>query len=178
MPIVLAQNMKSISTIAAQPDTLNSRMHLIIMMDIAGYTGNQIAEDLQMSVARVSVIRNSPLFTQQRDKEREKLYEQVKQKASDKVVAGDPVENALKNAALEAALMKVELMRNAKSEMVKTSNADGILDRAGYKTKQDKTVISVEVTEKMANRFERALLYNEPRTDGRGTKISITKEVS
>jgi hypothetical protein len=55
------------------------------------------------------------------------------------------------------AVKKYEALLEGKSEFVQKSTADSILDRSGYKAKTDKTIVSVEVTEKMADRFERVL---------------------
>lgn len=157
MPIVIPHDLKAISSLAAEPDVLNSKMHLIIAMEISGYNGNQIAENLGMSVSRVSIIRNSPIYQQERDAQRAKLHSEVIDKKSDKIVAGDPVEARLKELALRAVNRYDGLLEGAKSEFVQKATADSILDRAGYKAKTDKTVVSVEVTEKMADRFERVL---------------------
>ena len=165
MPLVKPRELKSINSLNLEPDKLSSKMYIIISMDIAGYTGNQIAEAVGMTAGRVSIIRNSPLFIQERDRKREELQSQVISKKSDQIVAGDPVEIAIKDLAINAVKKYGVLLDNAKSEMVQKATADSILDRAGYKAKTDKTVVSVEVTEKMADRFERVLgrSLDEPR---------------
>jgi len=56
------------------------------------------------------------------------------------------------------------LMRDGRSEFVQAAASSDILDRAGYKSYSDKTTASIELTEKMADRFERAL------------KFTVTKE--
>jgi hypothetical protein len=66
--------------------------------------------------------------------------------------------------------MKIQLMQNGKSEFVKLSAAGDILDRAGYKASQEKTKVSIEITDKIADRFERALLS--------GGRIRVSSEVS
>jgi hypothetical protein len=180
MPLVKPRELKSINSINLEPDRLSSKMHVIISMDIAGYTGNQISEAIGMTPGRVSIIRNSPLFTQERDRKREELHAQVISKKSDKIVAGDPVEIEIKNLAMRAVQTYDTLLSGSKSDMVKKATADAILDRAGYKAHADKTIVSVEVTEKMADRFERVLgrSLDEPRKDVGATKISITKTMS
>lgn len=143
-------------------------------MDIAGYTGNQIAEAVDLCISRVSIIRNSPLYKQERDTQWTKLQSEVIDKKTDKIVAGDPVENKIKDLAMAAVQKYGTLLEGAKSEFVQKATADSILDRAGYKAKTDKTVVSVEVTEKMSERFERALRYS----DNPMVKTTITKEVN
>lgn len=184
MPIVKPQELKSLKTIELQPEKMSSRIQLIISMDIAGYNGNQIADAIGLSANRVSIIRNSPLYLQERKTKWHQLQEQVIDKKSDKIVAGDPVENKIKELALRAVNKYEHLLDGAKSEFVTKATADSILDRAGYKAKTDKTIVSVEVTEKMADRFERALSYK--RGDGsdglspnvRKATLRIEKELS
>ena len=160
MPWWKPQHMKSLKTIATQPKNLDtSRIDAIMCMDIAGKSGNDIAAELGMQPTRISVIRHTPLYMQQRDEMRAKLREQFSDKQTDRLVSGDPVEQVLKDAALAAAKVKIDLMQNSRSEFVKSSAAGDVLDRAGYKAHQDKTIVSVQITEKMADRFERAITY-------------------
>jgi hypothetical protein len=157
---------------------MNSKIQLIISMDIAGYTGNHIAEALGMTPPRISIIRNSPLYIQERDHQWALLKGKVTEKLSDKVAAGDPVEAKIKDMALTAVTKYQELLE-AKSEFVQKATADSILDRAGYRAKTDKTVVSVEVTDKMASRFEKILGYTEDggvETARRVTTITRTVE--
>jgi hypothetical protein len=167
MPTVKPQELKSIKTLELQPDKMSSKIQLIIAMDLAGYNGNAIAEAVDLCISRVSIIRNSPLYLQERERKWAELQSQVVDKKSDKIVAGDPVENKIKDLALRAVGKYETLLGEAKSEFVQKATADSILDRAGYKAKTDKTVVSVEVTEKMADRFERVL--------GRSTEGSVTR---
>lgn len=157
MPIVKPQELKSVAYQALQPEKMSSRINLIIAMDIAGYSGNSIAEAVGLTVSRVSIIRNAPLFIEERDKQRAKLLAQVIEKKSETISTGDPVEHKLKSLALNAVNKYESLLTDSKSEFVQKSTADAILDRAGYKPKTDRTIVSVEVTEKMASRFEKVL---------------------
>lgn len=179
MPLVKPHDLKAISSLNLEPDKMSSKIQLIIAMDIAGYNGNQIAENLGMCVSRVSIIRNSPLYVQERERKWGELQSQVIGKKSDEIVAGDPVENKIKSLAMTAVGKYEELLGGAKSEFVQKAAADSILDRAGYKAKTDKTVVSVEVTEKMADRFERVLRRGSGFSEDVGdTKVRITKTVS
>lgn len=164
MPMVKPQHMKSLKTIAAQPMNINTpKIDAIICMDLAGKGTNDIARELGMTAARISIIKGTPLYIQQREIERDKLKNLFQDKQSDRLVSGDPVENALKDAALDAAKTKIDLMHNGKSEFVKLAASGDILDRAGYKSHQDKTLLSVTITEKMADRFERAITFKSNR---------------
>ena len=86
----------------------------------------------------------------------------------------------VKALAVDAINTQEELMKHGGSEFVKANIADKILDRAGYNTPKDKVILSVEVTEKMANRFERVFKYdrNKDAGDARTSTIRIEKEVS
>ena len=157
MPLVKPRELKAESSLALEPDRMSSKIQLIIALDICGHTGNQIAEQTGMTAGRISIIRNSPLFIQERDAQRARLTTQVLGKQSDKIVAGDPVENRIKDLALKAVGVYEHIIDSGKGEMAKIASANSILDRAGYKAKTDKTIVSVEVTEKMSDRFERVL---------------------
>lgn len=164
MPLCKPQSMKSLKTIGLQPKNVDTpKIDAIICMDIAGKGTGDIARELGMTASRISIIKGSPLYIQQRDVEREKLKNLFQDKQSDLLASGDPVENALKDAALDAAKMKIHLMENGRSEFVKLAASGDILDRAGYKAHQDKTIISVQITEKMSERFERAITYQQTR---------------
>jgi hypothetical protein len=161
VPLTKPRELKSENTLALEPDKMSSKIQLIILMDIAGYQGNQIADSVGLTASRVSIIRNSPLYQQEKDRRQEDFNQQVLGKKSDKLVAGDPVENKIKDLAMNAVCKYEELLSGAKSEFVVKATADAILDRAGYKAHTDKTVVSVEVTERMADRFEKVLKRTE-----------------
>jgi len=176
MPIRKPQELKSLSTIAMQPKRESSRMEVILCMDLAGRTGKQIGQELGLGDCRVSVIRNSPLYMKRLDEMRGDLREQFVDKRSDKLSSGDPVEELLKDQAIVAMRKKIGFMEHA-NPVIASAAAGDVLDRAGYKSHTEKTKITVEVTEKMANRFETALNY-EPRNDDRKTKVRFTQEMS
>ena len=169
MPIVLPQNMKTISTLNAQPERMTSKIHLLVMMDIAGATGNQMSEHSGLTASRVSIIRNSPMFTQERNRKMNELQERIIDKKSSSIAEGDPIDIRLKQLASDAVETYANILSNSKgSESVKKVAADSILDRAGYKAHTEKMKVSIEVTEKMASRFEEVLAYN---TDKEETRV-------
>ena len=180
MPLVKPQELKSLKTIELQPDKMSSKIQLIIAMDIAGYNGNAISDAVDLCVSRISIIRNSPLYMQERERKWAELQSQVIDKKSDKIVVGDPVENRIKELAMRAVQKYEGLLGEAKSEFVQKSVADSILDRAGYRVKTDRTIVSVEVTDKMADRFERVLnrsVNGFSKNDGK-TTVRIEKTMS
>lgn len=177
MPIEKPQYMKSIHTIGLQPQKMTEKIQVIMCMDLAGKQGVDIANELGLTQSRVSIIRNSPLYKTQLSVEREKLKELYREKQTDKLITGDPVESFIKERALDSVKRIYDLVVDGKSEMVSLAAAKDIADRAGYKAFTEKTVTTVEVTEKMADRFERALKY-EPADNERTTKVVVKKEVS
>jgi hypothetical protein len=160
MPLVKPQHMKSLHTISLQPKTIDTpRIDAIMCMDLAGKGTKEIADELGIQQCRVSIIKGTPLYIQQRETMRQAMKTQFQDKQTDRLISGDPVTMALKDAALRAAQKKIELMENGKSEFVQLAAAGDVLDRAGYKANQDKTVVSVQITEKMADRFEKAITF-------------------
>ena len=197
MPRIIPQDMKAISTINAQPDRMTSKIHLLVLMDIAGATGNQMSEHSGMTPARISVIRNSPLFVEERNRKMIDLQSQTIDKKSTAIAKGDPVEERLKELASQAVGVYADILTNGKSEAVKKVTADSVLDRAGYKPHTEKMKVSIEVTEKMSDRFEEVLKYdthrreasfasalelgeldNGPSENDRKTTVSIKTEMS
>ena len=159
MPARVPQDLKSLKVINAQPQYMNNKIDVIMCMDLAGKGTGDIARELGMTDARISVIKHSPLYIDRIAVERGKLKEMYREKQTDKLTSGDPVKELLKGAALSAARKKIELMEEGKSEFVQLAAAGDVLDRAGYKSHEEKTKITVEVTEKMADRFEQALKF-------------------
>lgn len=177
MPLVKPQSLKALSTISVQPNQMNSKIELIALLDIAGRKGNDIANFMGLTPARVSIIRNSPMYLDHVAREREKLKGEFHDKQSTKLVTGDPVTNLLKEHALLAAKTKISLMENGRSEFVRLAASGDILDRAGYKAREDKTIMSVTITDKMSDRFEKALKYGHTTSNGRA-EIGHTEELS
>lgn len=182
MPRILPQEMKSISTIEAQPERMTSRLHLIVLMDIAGHSGVDIARSVGITQSRVSLIRNSPIYLETLVQEREALKERVLDKGSTRVVEGDPIERKLKSLALEAVGTYEHILRNGHSEGVQKVTADSVLDRAGYKPYTERVKTTIELTDKIAQRFERALSVGEEKNEHSGTErtttVSYKEEVS
>ena len=177
MPRPLPRHLKAISSIAQEPREMTAKIELITLLEISGRRSKDIAAAVGMTPERVSRIRSSPLYLDNLKRETDKLKEQFHEKKAEQLVTGDPVENLLKSAALAAAKTKIELMENGRSEFVKLAASGDILDRAGYKAREDKTLVSVTITEKMSDRFERALKYGHSTTNGRA-EAKDTEELS
>jgi len=152
-------------------------MRLIAMLDIGGDTGNSIARQVGMSANRVSMIKNSPVYKKLKDELWTRLSGEVVEKKSDIIATGDPVENKIKDYCMSAVERVKGLMDSSDSDTVRLGAANSMLDRGGYKSFTEKQKVTVEVTEKMASRFER-VLGNEFSTDARESTVRITKEMS
>lgn len=178
------RHLNSLNTMApvALEDVTNprmtSRINLMLLMDVAGANGNEIAQAVGYTQGWVCTIRKSPMYREQVERKWAEMKEKVLDKKSDSVVAGDPVEIKMKEMAIKAVDEYERLLEKGRSDMVKKSTADAILDRAGYKAHTEKTKVTVEVTEKMASRFEKVLNYDESGQNARQAKVRITQEVS
>lgn len=159
MPIIKSQEEKSEAHKKLQPQHNRSVIQLILGYDLCGWKQGRIAEEVGLTQSRVCIIMNSPLYKTQRDSRWAQLRDEIATKTSDKVSTGDPVEIKIKDLAIMA-IDKKEKLLDAKNEFVQNSVASDILDRAGYGAKQKKITSTIEVTEKMASRFEAALQDN------------------
>lgn len=172
MPRIVPQNMKTIKTIEGQPDKMNSRIRRMILLDIRGVSGKAMAEDLGITENRISIIRNTPFYREEKERTFQSMQDKTLEKQSDDIAYGDPVEQELKNNALSAAKEKVRLMKEATNDFVRSSAAGDILDRAGYKAHSEKSKLEVIVTEKMSERFEKVLSRKEPE---RRIQVAVTQ---
>jgi hypothetical protein len=151
----------------------------ILMYDLAGWSQADICKELDYTQSWVSTIQCCPMYAGLRKDRLLQLQNKVVDGVADRVLAGDPVKEKIRSLAIEAINTQEYLMKGADSEFVRANIADKILDRAGYNTSKEKTVLSVEVTEKMASRFER-VLRDRTQDDGnaRSTTYRIEKEMS
>jgi len=170
---MLPQSEKSQSHKNAQPKHDRGIIQLIIAHDLCGWSRGKIADEVDLTPSRISVIMNSPLYLAQRAERKKEFVSTVIDKKATEIVAGDPVENRIKELATTAIETKAFLLENAGSDFVKNSVASDILDRAGYRPEVKRTVTSIEVTEKMADRFERVLGYGN---DNVKSKIKVIHE--
>lgn len=174
MPRIVPQHLKAIYTIQQQPDRLKDYTEIMMYAEIAGKSNNEIAQLVGLSFQRASTIRNSPLYRQQMDV----LKERMRAEAIDKTTNRALVNEKLEDLALSAVDKYKELLDKAESQFVQKATADAILDRTGHKAFTEKTKVSVEVTERMASRFDKVLGYDEPSENARKTKISVEEKVS
>ena len=155
---MLPQEQRSASYLKLQPKNMDKSSEQIIMAyDLAGWKQGDIADMVGMTQSRVSIIMNSPLYLATKRKRFQELQEQVLGAKANEAVKGDPVRELMKEKALEMAKLKLTLAETSKNDFVRNSVATDWLDRCGYAPEKTKTKLSVEVTEKMAGRFERVL---------------------
>ena len=133
------------------------------MHELCGRRNGEIATLVGMTESRVSIIRNSPLYKGQLALRREELKHEIIDKKSTQVTE-DPVHKHLQSVKLEAVEKISGKMVGAKNEFLQVACAKDILDRTGYAPERKVTTKTIEVTEVMADRFEKALTYRETRT--------------
>ena len=167
---MLPQELKSEAHRNLQPKNMNkSSVQLIMAYDLAGWRQKDIAEMLNMTQPRVCIIMNSPLYLKTKKQRFLELQEQVLEGKSQEALKGDPVRQLLKAKALQMAETKLSLAETSKNDYVRNSIATDWLDRCGYAPEKNSTKLTVEVTEKMASRFDRVL--------GRTTTKKLTMEI-
>lgn len=159
------QSEKSEAHIELQPKNMekNSVQH-IMAYDLAGYCGNEIAQLLEMTPSRISIIKNSPLYMEERKRRFEALKSQVTGTVV-KQIMEDPARKILMDHRAEFAAEKVKLALESKSDFVRNAATSECLDRLGVYPEQKKdkaSVVTVVMEEKMARRFGFAKDYIPP----------------
>lgn len=166
------QEDKSDAHRALQPKNMEkSSTQLIMMYDIAGWGTNEIAAELQMTASRVSIIKNSPLYIEQRRaKMREIASKVIDKKAKD--IAEDQAMEVLRGGRVQAATRMVSLIDDGKTDFVKLAASEKVLGINGIteKKKDSEGPRTIVVEERIAQRFGWAKEYAE-----RTRTISITE---
>lgn len=117
-----------------EPSELSPVHKQICAYRASGFRPGEIAELVDMSPTRVSVILNHP-----------DAKELIAKLATDIAIErASDVRTLLDSAALEAMQKNIQLMRSAKSERVQQISAFDILDRAGYEKRE--LIVSTNVT--------------------------------
>lgn len=147
-------------------------VQMIMAYDLCGLRQSDICDRVQMTQSRVSVIMNSPLYKKVRNDRMKALMSQVEDKKSSQIV-NDPIQAIIDEGALKGAKWKLEALDQEKNSFVRNAIATDFLDRKGYVSEKKKSRISIEVTEKMADRFAKVLAMNEGET-----KATMTVEVT
>lgn len=122
------------------PNKVNSRHRALMRRLVSGMTLSQACEDLGYSLARASIIVNSPLFKEEKVKMEQEVDKGFVSAEAGRLVS-DPTRLAL-NDAKEIAAKTLRGALDDESGNVRVSAAKDILDRTGY-VKEDKVKANV-----------------------------------
>ena len=172
------QYLKSMNTIGLQPTKITPRIMNIMYLDLGGRTTKEIAELVGLTEARVSLIKTSPLYTERRGLESEKLSSAVIEKQSDKLVHGDLVERTFEEKKQTLAQELLNLALNAESEQVRQGAIVDALGYIGYKPRVNSIITTVEVDARMQAGWDRVMKNDEYNKTERGSTVRIKTEVS
>lgn len=109
-----------------QPQNFHTRHKHIVMLHVAGMRNCDIAEQLGYTESRVSQILTDPRAKEMVARMSTEFIEQLTIETQDRI----------QGAALEAFEKVLYLMRHAESERIQQVSAFDILDRAGFKPKE------------------------------------------
>ena len=152
------------------PKDMSSRHRAVMRMEIAGHTTNDIANELGFNVQRLSLIMNSPLYVDERDK----MARDVKREfveAEGKKLTMDKTAQTLADNSDKAAKTLVGAL-NAPESGVRVSAAKDILDRTGYqKEEKIRANVLVEPSQSLIDMMERNNnAGNKPEKSGEDTE--------
>ena len=158
------------STQKLYPKELSSRHRSIMRMEIAGHTQQDIAKELGFNGARLSLIMNSPLYIDERDK----MARDVKNEfvaAEGTKLARDTTAQTLADGSNKAAKTLVGAL-DAMEGGVRVSAAKDILDRTGYqKEEKIRANVLVEPSQSLIDMMERNNnAGNKPEKSGEDTE--------
>lgn len=171
------QDEKSEAHVNLQPKNMEKNsVRLIMAYDLAGYGSSETAALMGMNVSRVSIIKNSPVYIEEKKKRFNELLAQVGDGVAKQVV-NDPARAILSEARERAAQTKVSML-DSKQDFVKNAASSEILAFGGIlpaKHGEERHKVTVVMEKKMAKGFGFALDYSEPLPAAR---IEITKETT
>jgi len=137
---------------------LNERHRYIMRLLLLGKTNKEIAKITGYSAGRVSTIINSPNFQETYAAFRYSVDKEFERKFAQDIVE-DPVKKLLKDNAEEAMRHNIYLMKEAESEVTQQKSVFDILDRAGYKPRDQVTLEgSLTLDDVTANNINQALM--------------------
>jgi len=149
------------------PNEMSSRHRSVMRMEIAGHTTNDIAKELGFNVQRLSLIMNSPLYIEERDK----MARDVKREfveAEGKKLAMDTTAKVLDAGTEKAARTLVGALDAGGS--VGVSAAKDILDRGGYaKEEKIRANVFVEASPSLIEMLERVAKNGTDKSKGSGS---------
>jgi len=154
MPTYKQQDEKAESTIRLQPKRISPRHRALMRRLASGMQPRDAAEDLGFSLARVSIVINSPLFQEELKLMQEEINSEHAKAEANRITA-DPVRALLSESAIKAARTLDGALSDG-AGAVRVSAAKDILDRNGY-AKEDNVNMrhSVEPSEALLNLLSR-----------------------
>lgn len=168
-----SQEEKSEAHKALQPKNMEKNsVRLIMAYDLAGYGTRETSELMNMDEGRISVIKNSPVYKEEKKKRFDEILASVGTGVAKQVIE-DPARKILNDARVEAAEVKVGLLRS-KQDFVKNSASSEILAFGGIlpaKHGEERSRVTVVLEKKLAKNFGFALGYEEP-----VSQVQVTKE--
>jgi len=176
--IVKPRYLKSINTINAEPSRMTSNIQHIMMLDIAGAAGGEIAKLTNLSESRVSIIRNTPMYVQARESKWKQLQASVIDKTSDQIT-NEEVRKAARAQVMPILKEWGIIALNDESSFAKIAAGRELIRVAGVveERKQTRSAV-IEIGDKWAERWDRVRNHDEHNHTKGACKISITEEVS
>lgn len=114
---------------------LNHRHYEIMRRLLRGERDKEIAEAMNITPNRISSIKHDPLFVEEFERFRDLINSRTVE-AIAKGEVDDPVRRRLQEIRMDALEENIALMRHAESETVRQRSAWDLLDRAGYRPKE------------------------------------------
>ncbi len=168
--------LKSIHTLGQEPVRDSSTIQNILLRDIAGYKGNDIAKELKLTPARISIIRNSPLYVERRSA----LWTQMKDTLVDKKTDGIVEEEVRKIARKSVKGLThglVSMAENSENPFAQLAATKEVYKRAGMDSVKE-VEASITIDAKLSERLGRVADYDESRKNDGRAKITITEKIS
>lgn len=140
-----------------EPLTLSPKHMHVLTLKAGGLRNKEIAESMDLSESRVSVIVNHP--------DAAPIIARLTTESMRRV--SRDVRDMITSVQAEAFGTVVELMRHAKSETVRMNTAFDLLDRGGHKAPEVRVNVGAEITGEAARTIKSALYesvgeYEEP----------------
>lgn len=170
--------LKSIHTINAQPETWRSQYQLILLMDIAGHTGAEISKSVGLTENRVSAIKNSPIYGERQKALWIDLSKRAVNTTADSIT-NEEVRVEARKSAMKIVKTMVTMALDDESAFAKLQAGREVLKigQVVEERKRTKEMV-IEVGEKWAERWDRALNYDERSKSKGQCKITLKEEVS
>jgi len=157
------------ATKGLQPLSISHRHRALMRRLVAGGRLKDVCEELGFTVARASLVANSPLFKEEMARMQAQVDSGVIKLEAEKPHIDGGVRAQLEEEALASLRVIVGLRDGAKSERVQQVSALEILDRAGYaKTDKVEGKLQLEASPGLADAIQTAIreMRKKDGTDG------------